>query len=88
MLTYTATKLSGVSLVQGNEATMVEFFDNETSSVAADSRMYTVTDLLFYSHYQFVLTAVYGDDSSTATSVNVTMTTEGSEFVCTVCTAV
>ena len=78
MLTYTATKLSGVPLV---ETEMMEFFDNETISFATNGRMFTVTDLLFDSHYQFKLVAVYGGDSSTAARVNVTMTAEGSELM-------
>jgi hypothetical protein len=75
-----ATKLSGVPLAEGSETVMMEFFDNETSSIATDDRMFTISDLLFYSHYQFELTAVYEGDGSTATRVNVTMTAEGSEF--------
>ena len=81
-LTFTATKLSGVPLAEGSETEMMDFFDNETSSFG-DGRTFTVTDLLFYSHYQFELVAVYGDDSSAAARINVTMTAEGSEFVCT-----
>ena len=85
VLTYTATKLSGVPLV---ETEMMEFFDNETISFATNGRIFTVTDLLFDSHYQFELVAVYGGDSSTAARVNVTMTAEGSELMFTVCTSV
>ena len=82
-LTFTATKLSGVPLAEGSETEMMDFFDNETSSFG-NGRTFTITDLLFYSHYQFELVAVYGDDSSTAARINVTMTAEGSEFVCTI----
>ena len=78
ILTYTATKLSGAPLV---ETEMMKFFDNETISFATDGRMFTVTDLLFDSHYQFELVAVYGDDSSAAARVTVMMTAEGSEFI-------
>ena len=55
-LTFTATKLSGVPLAEGSETEMMDFFDNETSSFG-DGRTFTVTDLLFYSHYQFELVA-------------------------------
>ena len=83
-LTHTATKLSGMPLAEGDGVTMIEIMDNQADVFDDDSRSYSISDLLFYSHYQFELIAVYGDDNSTSTSVNVTMTAEGSEFMCAV----
>ena len=82
-LTYTAMKLSGVALARDDATTMVAFFDNETESFGSggDLRLYTISDLLFYSQYQFELSAVYGSDNSTAEKVNVSMTAQGSEFI-------
>ena len=61
-----------------------QIMDSQADVFANDSRSYVVSGLLFYSHYRFEVIAVYGDDNSTATSVNVTMTAEGSEFMCTI----
>ena len=85
ILTYTVTKLSGTPLV---ETKSKKFLDNETISFATNGRTFTISDLLFDSHYQFELVAVYeggigGSGISTATiaRVNVTMTAEGSELI-------
>ena len=85
VLTYMVTKLSGMPLAEGSETEMMEFFDNETMSFATNGRMFTVTDLLFDSHYQFELVAVYGGDSSTAARVNVMISAEGSKLMTTNC---
>ena len=85
ILTYTATKLSGAPLV---ETESIKFIDNETLSFATNGRTFTISDLLFDSHYQFELVAVYeggigGSGISTAAiaRVNATMLAEGSKFV-------
>lgn len=79
-LSYTATKLSGVPLADEERTTVMEFFANETSSSNTSDHLYSLDDLMFYSHYQFMLVAVYGDDNSTAVSANVSMTAEGGEM--------
>ena len=77
ILTYVATKLAGVPLSEEDRTTVVDFSDNETVSSGDVDRLYVVSSLLFYSHYQFMLVAVYGVENSTVVSANVSMTAEG-----------
>ena len=58
-LSYTATKLSGVPLADEERTTMMEF--ETSSSVGGSDHLYSLNGLVFYSHYQFMLVAVYGD---------------------------
>ena len=80
VLTYVATKLAGVPLSEESRTTVVEFLDNETVSSGGVDRLYVLSGLLFYSHYQFMLVAVYGAGNSTVVSANASMTAEGGEF--------
>ena len=93
-LTYMATKLAGVPLSEEDRTMVVEFFDNETVSFDDVNRSYVLSSLLFYSHYQFMLVAVYGVENSTAVSANASMTAEGGKLhyhkliVCCMCVCV
>ena len=71
-------------LSEDDQVMIEDFFANETDSSGGDDRMYVVGDLLFFSSYQFELTALYDEDSSAVSSAMAT-TLEGSElFVCAV----
>ena len=74
------TKRTGVALTVAESTATLQFFDNETISVGDEGRSYALTNLLFYSDYQFDLVAVYGgNDSSVATDT--TTTAEGGKRI-------
>ena len=58
----------------------LQFFDNDTTSMGDEGRSFALTNLLFYSDYQFDLVAVYGENDSSI-AMDTATTAEGGEQI-------